>query len=98
GPAWFTLGVALAHAGQVAPARTALQRASELTPGANWPEFYLGFLALQDGQADQARLHFARAPDPYRLAGTAMLEHTLGDAAGSQAALAELQARYAVGF
>ena len=98
GSVWFTLGVALTHDGQAAPAREALQRASELTPGPNWPEFYLGFLALQDGDAEQARLHFARAPEPYRLAGTAMLEHTRGDAARSQEAMSALQDRYAVGF
>lgn len=98
GSVWFTLGVALAHDGRTPEAIDALQRASALTPGANWPEFYLGFLALQDGRVEEARLHFARAPEPYRLAGVAMLEHTVGDAPASRAALDALQQRYAVGF
>ena len=97
-PVWFNLGVALAHAGQPADARLALQRASSLSDVANWPEFYLGFLDLQAGDTEAALLHFLRAPDAYRLTGTAMLEHTRGNAGASQAALDALQRDYAMGF
>lgn len=96
--AWFNLGVFLAHDGQAAEARETLQRASSLSPDPNWPEFYLGFLDLRDGDTEGALLHFLRAPDPYRLAGIAMLEHTRGNADASRAALDDLEARYAVGF
>ncbi|HET8818937.1 MAG TPA: tetratricopeptide repeat protein [Xanthomonadaceae bacterium] len=95
---WFNLGVTLSHDGQADAAREALQRASDLSVDANWPEFYLGFLDLQAGDTEGALLHFLRAPDPYRLAGTAMLEHTRGNPDASQAALEALQERYAVGF
>ena len=95
---WFNLGVALGHDGQREAAREALQRASELSQDANWPEFYLGFLDLQEGNTEAALLHFLRAPDPYRLTGTAMLEHSRGNGAASRAALQALQDRYAVGF
>ena len=95
---WFNLGVALVHDGQVAASREALQRASDLSPEADWAEFYLGLLALEEGDTAGALEHFRRAPDAYRLAGTAMLEHTRGDEAASQAALDALRQRYAVGF
>lgn len=95
---WFNLGVTLSHDGQFDEARVALQRASDLSLDANWPEFYLGFLDLRDGDTGGALLHFLRAPEPYRLAGTAMLEHTRGNPEASQAALEALQERYAVGF
>lgn len=95
---WFNLGVTLLHDGQAEAARDALQRASDLSVDANWPEFYLGFLDLQAGDTERALLHFLRAPDPYRLAGTAMLEHARGNPDASQAALDALRERYAVGF
>ncbi|HET8818050.1 MAG TPA: tetratricopeptide repeat protein, partial [Xanthomonadaceae bacterium] len=95
---WFNLGVTLSHDGQFDEARVALQRASDLSVDANWPEFYLGFLDLRDGDTEGALLHFLRAPDPYRLAGTAMLEHTRGNPEASQAALEALRQQYAVGF
>ena len=95
---WFLFGVSLVHDGQLAEARKVLQRASDLSPDANWPEFYLGFLDLEDGNTDGAMAHFQRAPDPYRLTGTAMLEHTRGNAGASQVALDALRERYALGF
>ena len=95
---WFNLGVALEHDGQLDAARAALQRSSELSPDSNWPEFYLGFIDLQQGNTEGALLHFLRAPEPYRLTGTAMLEHARGNPAASQAALEALRLKYAVGF
>lgn len=95
---WFNLGVTLSHDGQFDEARVALQRASDLSLDTNWPEFYLGFLDLGAGDTEGALLHFLRAPDPYRLAGTAMLEHTRGNPGASQAALDALRERYSVGF
>lgn len=95
---WFTLGVALAHQDRAAKAREALQRASDLSRDANWSEFYLGFLDLQEGDLDGASRHFLRAPDAYRLAGNAMLEHSRGNPDASQAALDALEERFAVGF
>src|SRR5690606_16963119 len=95
---WFNLGVALLHDGQRDEAREVLGHATRLSPEVNWPEFYLGLLDLQSGDLDGAMLHFLRAPDPYRLAGTAMLEYTRGNDAASRAALDALRRQYAVGF
>ena len=95
---WFNLGVSLLHDGQRDAAREALEHATRLSAAANWPEFYLGLIDLQQGALEDAMLHFLRAPDPYRLTGTAMLEFTRGNREASQAALDALEEKYAVGF
>src|SRR5690606_42006516 len=89
---------ALLHDGQRDEAREVLGHATRLSPEVNWPEFYLGLLDLQSGDLDGAMLHFLRAPDPYRLAGTAMLEYTRGNDAASRAAPDAVRRQYAVGF
>ena len=96
--AWTFLGWHLAFAGQDAEAERVLRRAVELNPDGQWSNFTLGYIYLKEGAGEKAREAFARAPGPFRLAGLAMVEHTLGRARESEQLLAELKAKYAVGF
>ncbi|MDQ3116773.1 MAG: tetratricopeptide repeat protein [Verrucomicrobiota bacterium] len=96
--AWNVLGWHHAFAGQYAEAKTALQRALELSPDAPWSAFLLGYVALKEGKPDQAAEYFRRAPGAFSLAGLAMVEYTLGHERESQQFLAELKEKYAVGF
>ncbi len=96
--AWNVLGRHLAADQQTAAARTALQRSIELLPEHNWANFLLGTLELADGKSDVAMRHFERTPDQFRLTGTAMVEHTRGNAPASQQALDQLKSRYSIGF
>lgn len=96
--AWNVLGRHLAADHQNGEARAALQRSIELKPDQTWANFLLGNLELTEGRIDVAISHFARAPEHFRLAGTAMFEHTRGNTQASQKALDELKSKYAIGF
>lgn len=53
-----TYGWALYHAGRTDEARTQLTRAYELNPQMNTIHYHLGMVALAQGRASEARLHF----------------------------------------
>jgi adenylate cyclase len=96
--AWNILGWHHAFAGQYAEARTALQRALELSPDAQWSAFLLGYVELKEGKTNKAAEYFRRAPEAFTKTGLAMVEYTLGHERESQQLLAELKEKYAVGF
>ena len=57
----------------------------------------MGYLDLKDGKNESALAHFRASDEPFRLTGTAMLEHTLGHAPESEQALDPLKTKYAAG-
>jgi len=57
-----------------------------------------GCLELEQGRTEQALAHFHKAGAAFSEAGVAMAEYTLGHERESQAALGELESKYAVGF
>jgi len=94
---WHNLGLLLFCSGQDAEARLAWQRAFEINPGARWPNYLVGYLDLKEGKIEDARAHFRATDEPFRLTGTAMLEHTLGHAPESEQALETLKTKYTAG-
>jgi serine/threonine-protein kinase len=91
--AFVNLGQLYTATGRYADARRLLTRALELNPS-NAAPLFLGELELLAGRPDAARAAFDRVDDEaFRLYGTALLEHSLGDRRRSDAALSELIAR-----
>ena len=66
-------------------------------PGARWPNYLTGYLDLKEGKNESALTHFRASDEPFRLTGTAMVEHTLGRARESEQALEALKTKYAAG-
>jgi serine/threonine-protein kinase len=94
---WHNLGLLLFCSGQDAEARLAWQHALDIYPGARWPNYLVGYLDLKEGKIESARAHFRATDEPFRLTGTAMLEHTLGHAPESEQALDALKTKYTAG-
>jgi serine/threonine-protein kinase len=94
---WHNLGLLLFSSGQDAEARLAWQHAFDINPGARWPNYLVGYLDLKEGKKESALAHFRATDEPFRLTGTAMVEHTLGHEAESEQALDALKAKYAAG-
>ena len=94
---WNNLGLLLFCSGQDAEARLAWQHALGINPGARWPNYLMGYLDLKEGKIESARTHFRDTDEPFRLTGTALLEHTLGHAPESEQALDALKTKYAAG-
>jgi serine/threonine-protein kinase len=57
----------------------------------------VGYLDLKEGQIEDARAHFRATDEPFRLTGTAMVEHILGHAPESEQALDTLKTKYTAG-
>jgi TolB-like protein/Tfp pilus assembly protein PilF len=96
--AWLLCGAALARTGEVGESRKAFARALEISPDSSFAHYELGCLELAQGRTADALANFRQAGAAFSQAGIAMAAHTLGQAAESQAALTELESRYAVGF
>jgi tetratricopeptide (TPR) repeat protein len=94
---WHNLGLLLFCSGQDAEARLAWQHAFDINPGARWPNYLVGYLDLKEGKSDGALAHFRASDEPFRLTGTAMVEHTLGHGSESEQALDALKTKYAAG-
>jgi TolB-like protein len=94
---WHNLGLLLFSSGQDAEARLAWQHAFDINPGARWPNYLVGYLDLKEGKKESALAHFRATDEPFRLTGTAMVEHTLGHEAESEQALDALKTKYAAG-
>lgn len=94
---WHNLGLLLFCSGQDAEARLAWQHALDINPGARWPNYLMGYLDLTEGKNESARAHFRASDEPFRLTGTAMVEHTLGHAPESEQALDALKTKYTAG-
>jgi len=88
----------LRQIGSTAEARTALERAVEISPDSSFARAVLGLFDLDEGRAEAALDHFRRAGAGHSQAGIAMAEHSLGHARESLAALDELKRKYATGF
>jgi serine/threonine-protein kinase len=95
---WMGLGASLWRAGKIAEAREALEHALKVGPDSSLTRYEFGCLELEQGRPEQARGHFRHAGEAFSDAGLAMAEHTLGHEPESRAALAELEAKYPVGF
>jgi serine/threonine-protein kinase len=95
---WTQLGRVLNGQHQDAEARQALERALVLNPQHNWANFLLGNILLSQGDIDGAMAHYQRAPDQFRVTGTAMVEFTRGHEQASNDALHKLESEYAIGF
>jgi tetratricopeptide (TPR) repeat protein len=78
-----------------AAAADALHRALEISPSSTFSNFYLGALQLEQSDPQAALASFRKVDsEVFRLTGIAVAEHTLGDAAASQAALDEIIAKH----
>ncbi len=94
-PALRNLASHAYEAGDLAAAEEALARALELGPENGFLPYGLGLVRLAQGRAADALASFEKVPvDYYRLQGTALARHALGDRAGSDAALRRLIAEH----
>ncbi len=93
---WVNLGGLYVTKGKLALARSAVDRALEISPDMSDAREIAPFLLLLEGQPEGALAATKRAPNEIsRLACTAMAQHTLGHARESQQALDTLVAGYA---
>jgi tetratricopeptide (TPR) repeat protein len=77
-------------------AADAAQMALSLAPDGVRDQYLLGLVLLAQGDAPAALAAIEQEPaDVYRLTGTAIVQHALGDAGASDAALEELIERFA---
>jgi len=90
-PAHVVLGDCCMRAGQLDEAVASLQFALDLAPNAGITHYILSCARLLQGRAAEALTEAEREPIPYlHLLCVAMVQHTLGDTAASDAALSRL--------
>ncbi len=94
GFAWTGLANVLITAGQLPEALQTVNRALAISPDSKFASWVLGATELLQGHPDAALGGFRRSDEAFRLAGTAMAEHSLGHAKASQAALDDLISRF----
>jgi tetratricopeptide (TPR) repeat protein len=86
----FRLGLILYHAHRLEEAADSLQMTLSLTPGRNATQYALGRVLLAQGDAPAALVAIEQeTSDAFRLMGTTIVQHALGDARASDAALQE---------
>jgi TolB-like protein/Flp pilus assembly protein TadD len=86
--AHFWLGLTLYYAGRLDEAADSFQMVLSLSPGSIVVHKSLGLVLLAQGDAPAALLAMEQEPaDRWRLHGTAIVQHVLGDAKASDAAL-----------
>ncbi len=91
---WATLATFHAYKGDLEAAERACRRSLAISPdGTGQP--VLGDILLLESKPKDSLAAFARSPEVFRLAGTAMAEHSLGHPEQSRAALDELTTKYA---
>jgi serine/threonine-protein kinase len=95
---WLFHGALLRNCGRFAEGRRALQRSLQINPQASWTRHVLGCLELLDGRTQLALEIFREAGAPYREAGIAMAEHTLGHEDESKQTLARIETTFGAGF
>jgi len=93
--AWGSVGIFYITGGRLADAERSARRALELAPQSLLGQHALGLTLLAQSKPREALAVFERSPERYRLAGTAMAEHSLGHAEASRSALATLEKKYA---
>jgi tetratricopeptide (TPR) repeat protein len=92
------LGRTLYEAYRLEEAADSFRIALSLSPGWLGAHYRLGRVFLAQGDMPAALVEMEQeASDAYRLTGTAVVQHTLGDAGASDAALQELIEKYAAG-
>ncbi len=92
----YRLGRTLYRAHRLEEAAVSLQMALSLMPGGRAAQYRLGFVLLAQGDASAALVAMEQeTSDLLRLTGTAIVQHALGDAGASDAALMELIEKYA---
>ncbi len=92
----YRLGRTLYEANRLEEAAVSLQMALSLMPGGRATQYRLGFVLLAQGDAPAALVAMEQeTSDLLRLTGTAIVQHALGDAGASDAALKELIEKYA---
>jgi TolB-like protein/Tfp pilus assembly protein PilF len=96
--AWVLYAILLRRSDRTDEGRAAFARALEISPNSSIAHFLLGQTELEQGNVGLALEHFQLAGESFRQTGIAMAEHTLGHAEASQAALDELEGKYATGF
>jgi len=93
---YFGLGITHFMTGHCEPALESLHVALALAPGMIAAQALVGLALLQQGHAERALAAAGQEPDEaHRLIARAMILHSLGRAAESDAALAELIDKYA---
>jgi len=92
----YRLGRAFYSAHRLDEAAVSLQMALSLSPGRVAAQYFLGLVRLAQGDAQAALAAMEQeSADVYRLTGTALVQHVLGDAGASDAALKELIEKWA---
>jgi len=85
------LGMSYFFAGRLDEAAESLRLAVSLNPSGNWGHYWLGLVLLAQGDAPAALAMMEQEThDPFRLQGTAIIQHAMGKAGASDAALQEL--------
>jgi len=92
----FRLGRTYYRAHRLEEAADSFQMALSLSPGRIFAHVYIGFVLLAQGDAPAALIAIEQATDDFdRLTGTAIVQHALGDAEASDAALQGLIEKWA---
>jgi adenylate cyclase len=85
------LGISYAAADRLDEAADSAQMLLSLNPGGVFGHYFLGFVLRAQGDAPAALVEIERETiDAFRLQGTAIVQHELGNAGASDAALKEL--------
>ena len=96
--AYIYLGEHAYRAGRLEEAVAALKKALDLNPQRPFSHFFLGTINLAQAHPQEALAEIEREPEPdWRLQGLALAYHALGRKKESDAALAELIAKYQAG-
>ena len=98
-PVWavghYRLGQTLWYADRLDEATNSIRMALSLSPGGSGAQLTLGLVLLAQGDAPAALLAMEQeTDDAFRLTGTAIVQHALGDAGASDAALQALIEEY----
>jgi tetratricopeptide (TPR) repeat protein len=94
----INLGLTYYAAHRLDEAADSLQMAKSLKPGGIFPQYLLGKVLLAQGDAPAALEAMEKeSMDFFRLIGTAIVQHALGDAGASNAALQESIEMWAAG-
>ena len=92
---FINLGISYYAEGRLAEAETAFRKALELKPNLIYAHNGLGLVLLSQGKREAALAEMGReADDGWRLEGVAIVNYALGKRAESDAALAELLAKF----
>jgi TolB-like protein len=85
------LGICYAYANRLEEAAASAQMLLSLSPSGVFGHYFLGFLQLWQGDAPAALAEMEQEPSEFlRLTGTAIVQHALGNAGASDAALRAL--------